>query len=119
MAHYGEKYCLEADNDDRLRRCMVSKAIPQRGPFPCGAQCYYYRRGSMKKGMPAREGAGRPPKKKEEKAPSPAPSPPRTPPRERSKSPERSKTPPHERNKELEGLSPYERYWMMQNGQCR
>merc|ERR1712138_20132 len=75
--------------------------------------------GSMKKGMPVREGAGRPPKKKEEKAPSPAPSPPRTPPRERSKSPERSKTPPHERNKELEGLSPYERYWMMQNGQCR
>ena len=49
MLAEAEKFCCEADNDDRVRRGMLAKATPQRGPYPGGSQVFFYlRRGQLK-----------------------------------------------------------------------
>ena len=44
MQHHAELAFLEADNDSRIRRALLSKARPHRGPFPPGSQVYFSRR---------------------------------------------------------------------------
>lgn len=44
LAADAEVAFLQADNDSRIRRALLHKARPQRGPYLPGAQVYFYRK---------------------------------------------------------------------------